>query len=102
MISSIRLLTLSTLLLTALQDDTRTGLTVRGTVQNFAPVTDEVLRNPALSDWLMLRHDYSATSYSPLDQISAANVKTLKLAWMWPMREGGTIQPGPLVYRGTL
>jgi len=102
MISSIRLLTLSTLLLTALQDDTRTGLTVRGTVQNFAPVTDEVLRNPALSDWLMLRHDYSATSYSPLDQISAANVKTLKLAWMWPMREGGTNQPAPLVYRGTL
>jgi len=83
-------------------DETRTGLTVRGTVQNFVPVTDAILRNPPPSDWLMLRHDYSATSYSPLTQISADNVKTLKLAWMWPMREGGTNQPAPIVYNGTL
>ena len=112
MISSIRLLTLSTLLLflcagavlsfTAFQDESRTGLTVRGTVQNFAQVTDEMLRKPAPGDWLMLRHDYSATSYSPLDQIKVDNVKTMKLAWMWPMREGGTNQPAPLVYNGTL
>jgi len=79
-----------------------TGLTVRGTVQNFVPVTDAILRNPAAADWLMLRHDYSATSYSPLDQITADNVKTLKLAWTWPMREGGTNQPAPIVYNGTM
>jgi len=66
------------------------------------PVTDAILRNPPPGDWLMLRHDYSATSYSPLTQISADNVKTLKLAWMWPMREGGTNQPAPIVYNGTL
>ena len=83
-------------------DERRTGLTVRGTVQNFVPVTDAILRNPAPSDWLMLRHDYSATSYSPLDQITVDNVKTLKLAWMWPMRESGTNQPAPIVYNGTL
>ena len=121
MISSIRLLSLSMLLLYlcagaalsftplqgrgsngSTQDESRTGLTVQGTVQNFAAVTDEMLRNPAPSDWLMLRHDYSATSYSPLDQITVDNVKTMKLAWMWPMREGGTNQPAPLVYNGTL
>jgi len=79
-----------------------TGLTVRGTVQNFVPVTDDMLRNPAAADWLMLRHDYSATSYSPLTQITTANVKDLKLAWMWPMRDGGTNQPAPLVYNGTM
>jgi alcohol dehydrogenase (cytochrome c) len=79
-----------------------TGLTVRGTVPNFVPVTDAILRNPAPTDWLMLRHDYSATSYSALDQITTDNVKTLKLAWMWPMREGGTNQPAPIVYNGTL
>jgi alcohol dehydrogenase (cytochrome c) len=84
------------------QEESRTGLTVRGTVQNFAPVTDEMLRNPAPGDWLMLRHDYSATSYSPLNQITVDNVNTMKLAWMWPMREGGTNQPAPLVYNGTL
>ena len=121
MISSIRLLSLSLFLLSlcagaalsftplqgrgsngSTQDESRTGLTVQGTVQNFAAVTDEMLRNPAPSDWLMLRHDYSATSYSPLDQITVDNVKTMKLAWMWPMREGGTNQPAPLVYNGTL
>src|SRR5262245_50026674 len=78
------------------------GVTVRGTVQNFVPVTDAILRNPAPTDWLMLRHDYSATSYSALDQITVDNVKTMRLAWMWPMREGGTNQPAPIVYNGTL
>src|SRR5688572_8238549 len=112
MISSRRLLSLLTLLLllcagaalsiTLPQAESRTGVTVRGTVQNFVPVTDAILRNPAAGDWLMLRHDYSATSYSPLNQINVDNVKTLKLAWMWPMREGGTNQPAPIVYNGTM
>src|SRR5262245_51775186 len=114
MTSSIRLVFVSSLLLAfcagvALsfvpaqgRDASPTGLTVRGTVQNFVPVTDAILRNPAPTDWLMLRHDYSATSYSPLDQINTDNVKTLKLAWMWPMRDGGTNEPAPLVYNGTL
>ena len=83
-------------------DESRTGLTVRGTVRNFVTVTDAMLRSPSPNDWLMLRHDYSATSYSALDQITVDNVKTMKLAWMWPMREGGTNQPAPLVYNGTL
>ena len=87
---------------TSTPDPSPIGLTVRGTVQNFVPVTDAILRNPATTDWLMLRHDYSATSYSALDQITTANVKTMKLAWMWPMREGGTNQPAPIVYNGTL
>ena len=50
----------------------------------------------------MLRRDYSATSYSPLTQITADNVDRLQLAWVWPMRDGGTNQPAPLVYNGTM
>ena len=112
MTSSLRVLILSTLLLALcagvalpfvpLQEPNPIGVTVRGTVQNFVPVTDQMLRNPAPTDWLMLRHDYSATSHSPLDQITADNVKTMKLAWMWPMRVGGTNPPAPIVYNGTL
>jgi alcohol dehydrogenase (cytochrome c) len=117
MTSSIRLLVFSTLFLAlcagaalsfvpfqqrGVTETSPAGLTVRGTVQNFVPVTDAILRNPAPTDWLMLRHDYSATSYSALDQITADNVKTMKLAWMWPMREGGTNQPAPIVYNGTM
>ena len=41
-------------------------------------------------------------SFSPLSQISASNVSQLQLAWIWPMRDGGTNQPAPLVYRGTI
>ncbi len=50
----------------------------------------------------MLRHDYGATSFSPLTEITAANAKQLTLAWIWPMRDGGTNQPAPVVYDGTM
>jgi alcohol dehydrogenase (cytochrome c) len=79
-----------------------TGLLVKGTVEDFQPATDQVLRNPAPGDWPMIRRDYSATSFSPLDDITAGNVSQLQLAWIWPMRDGGTNQPAPLVYRGTI
>ena len=79
-----------------------TGVTVHGTVKNFVPVTDATLRSPSDKDWLMLRHDYSATSYSPLAQVNADNAKLLQLAWIWPMHEGGTNQPAPIVYNGTM
>ncbi len=79
-----------------------TGLLVRGTVDDFVPLTDQVLRNPAPGDWPMIRRDYSASSFSPLDDITAGNVGQLQLAWIWPMRDGGTNQPAPLVYRGTI
>ena len=79
-----------------------TGVVVHGTVKGFVPVTDATLRNPSDRDWLMLRHDYSATSYSPLAQVTADNAKLLQLAWIWPMHEGGTNQPAPIVYNGTM
>jgi alcohol dehydrogenase (cytochrome c) len=79
-----------------------TGVIVAGTVQSFTPVTDAMLRNPAADDWLMLRHDYAATSFSPLSQITPDNAKLLQLEWIWPMRDGGTNQPAPLVYEGTM
>jgi alcohol dehydrogenase (cytochrome c) len=79
-----------------------TGLLVSGTVESFEPVTDQVLRNPAPGDWPMIRRDYSASSFSPLNEITAGNVAQLQLAWIWPMRDGGTNQPAPLVYRGTV
>jgi alcohol dehydrogenase (cytochrome c) len=79
-----------------------TGVLVAGTVANFEPVTDAVLRNPAPGDWPMIRRDYGASSFSPLNEITAGNVNRLRLAWIWPMRDGGTNQPAPLVYRGTI
>jgi alcohol dehydrogenase (cytochrome c) len=77
------------------------GLVVAGEVKNYTPVTDAMLRNPDPSDWLMIRHDYHANNYSPLNQITALNVKDLQLQWVWAMNEG-TNQPAPVVHNGIL
>src|SRR5262247_3282798 len=105
--------TLSVLLAAAQQSDGRgrgaqegpppvTGLTVTGEVQNFVSVTDAMLRKPDPGDWLMIRRDYSASDYSPLNQITKDNVKDLQLVWKHPMNEGGTNQPAPIVHNGVI
>ena len=33
-----------------------------------------MLRNPDPADWLMIRRDYKANSFSPLNQITTQNV----------------------------
>ncbi len=43
------------------------GITVAGKVKNYVPVTDAMLRNPDPGDWLMIRRNYQAWSYSPLN-----------------------------------
>lgn len=78
------------------------GMAVTGTVPNFDPLTAEELRNPAPGDWPMIRRDFAATSYSPLDEITPANVGDLELVYTHPMVEGGTNQPAPIVYNGVI
>jgi alcohol dehydrogenase (cytochrome c) len=78
------------------------GHTVKGEVKNYRPVTDEMLRHPADGDWLMIRRNYQAWSYSPLSQITTSNVKDLKLAWVWSMNDGGASQPTPVVHDGII
>ncbi len=80
------------------------GITVAGEVKNYVPVTDAMLRNPDPGDWLMLRRDYKATYYSPLNQITAQNVNELRLVWSWAMQEGASNgnQPAPIVHNGVL
>ncbi len=79
------------------------GLTVTGEVKNYQPVTDAMLRNPDPGDWLMIRRDYQASSYSPLAQITPGNVKKLRLVWEWAMNEGGGAnEPTPIVHNGII
>ena len=79
-----------------------TGLTVRGEVLDYTPVTDDMLRTPAPGDWLMVRRNYQGWSHSPLRQVTRDNVKNLRLAWVWAMNEGGPSQPMPVAHDGTL
>src|SRR5665213_1934774 len=78
------------------------GVTVQGEVKNYTPVTDAMLKNPDPGDWLMIRRNYQAWSYSPLTQVNATNVKDLQLVWTWAMNEGGANEPTPIVHNGVM
>ena len=78
------------------------GVTVAGEVEDFRPVTDAMLRQPDDGDWLMIRRNYEAWSYSPLAEIDRGNVGDLELAWIWAMNEGGWNAPSPIAYDGVL
>ena len=90
-----------TLIQQRIEPDRPTGVVATGTVENFSPVTNEMLTNPSPNDWLMLRGNYQAWSYSELEQINSNNVGDLKLEWMWNMHEGDG-EPSPLIYDGII
>ncbi len=80
-----------------------TGLTVKGELKSYVPVTDAMLRNPDPGDWLMVRRNYQAWSHSPLTEINASNVKGLQLAWTWAMNDGPQAnEPTPIVHNGVI
>jgi alcohol dehydrogenase (cytochrome c) len=81
---------------------TKFGLTLKGNIQNYVPVTDEMLRNPPDGDWLMFRRNYQGWSYSPLNQINTQNASSLTLKWMWSMPENGTMEITPMVHNGII
>jgi alcohol dehydrogenase (cytochrome c) len=70
-------------------------------VQNFKPVTAEMLVNPSPNDWLMYSRTYDAQRYSPLSQINKQNVNQLRLAWTRGMGPGQT-ESIPLAYNGVM
>jgi alcohol dehydrogenase (cytochrome c) len=61
-----------------------------------------MLANPDPADWLMIRRNFQGWSYSPLSEITTANVKNLRLKWVWSMNDGGASQPTPIVHGGTI
>jgi len=71
-------------------------------VENFKPVTQEMLENPAPEDWLMFSRTFDAQRYSPLDQINKENVSNLRTAWVRGIGTKGEIQSIPLVYNGVM
>jgi alcohol dehydrogenase (cytochrome c) len=71
------------------------------TIENFVPVTDEMLQNPDPADWLMWRRTLNNWGYSPLDQIDRRNVNELQLVWTHRLADGD--QEGTaLVYDGIM
>jgi alcohol dehydrogenase (cytochrome c) len=68
---------------------------------SYAPVTDEVLRNPNPNDWIMVRGNYEGYGFSSLKQIEKSNVKNLQLVWARTM-ETGVNEGAPLVHDGVM
>ena len=67
----------------------------------FPAVTDAMIQNPAPGDWLMWRRTLNSWGYSPLTEITANNVRNLRMVWTRALGPG--IQEGtPLVYNGVM
>jgi len=72
------------------------------TVAAFAqPVTDKMLAEPDPADWLMWRRTLNSWGYSPLNQITRANVSKLKMVWTRGMGPG-VQEATPLVHNGVM
>ena len=67
----------------------------------FVPVTDEMLQDPAPGDWLMWRRTLDGWGYSPLDQVNRDNVGELRLVWTRALGAGRQ-QGTPLVHDGVM
>ena len=68
---------------------------------DFVPVTDAMLQDPAPEDWLTWRRTTDGWGYSPLDQIDRENVGDLRMVWSRGLTQG--FQSGtPLAYGGVL
>ena len=67
----------------------------------FVPVTDAMLQNPADGDWLMFRRTLDSWGYSPLDEIDRENVGELRMVWTRNLDQG-TGEITPLAYGGVL
>jgi PQQ-dependent dehydrogenase (methanol/ethanol family) len=72
-----------------------------GTVQNYKPVTADMLLNPSPDDWLQFSRTYDAWRYSPLKQITTKNVAKLHIAWVKGL-PAGTTETIPLVHDGVI
>ena len=69
---------------------------------DFVPVTDAMLQDPAPADWLMWRRTLNSWGYSPLDQIDRENVSDIRMVWSRGLGAGSLQQGTPLVYNGVM
>ena len=71
-------------------------------LQNYTPVTAERLRKPEDGNWLLFRRTYDGWGYSPLSQVTPANVGRLELAWSFATGQVEGHQAPPIVNNGVM
>ena len=71
-------------------------------IGDYKAVTQERLENPEPGNWLMFRGNYAGWGYSPLDQITAENVKELVPVWSLSTGQAEAHQAPPIVNNGVM
>jgi alcohol dehydrogenase (cytochrome c) len=71
-------------------------------LRGYQPVTADRLKNPEDSNWLMVRRTYDGWGYSPLDQITPANVNRLRPVWVFSTGEARVHESPPIVNNGAM
>jgi alcohol dehydrogenase (cytochrome c) len=71
-------------------------------LQNYAAVTAERLRKPEDANWMLFRRTYDGWGYSPLSEVTPANVGRLELAWSFATGQVEGHQAPPIVNNGVM
>src|ERR1700704_397349 len=78
------------------------GVRAQQPTRRFVPVTDAMLQKPDPADWLMWRRTLDGWGFSPLNQITRANVSQLKMAWTRGLIGPGNQEGTPLIHGGVM
>ena len=68
----------------------------------YTPVTEARLKSPQDGDWMMNRRTYDGWGYSPLTQITTANVARLKPVWSFSTGMVNGHEAAPTVHDGVM
>ena len=68
----------------------------------YKPVTLDRLKSPDAGDWLMVRRTWDGWGYSPLEQITPANVARLQPAWVVSTGVTNGHEAPPIVNNGVM
>ena len=71
-------------------------------LESYKPVTSERLKKPGDGDWLMVRRTYDGWGYSPLAQITPANVARLHPVWVFATGVNNGHEAPPIVNAGVM
>ncbi len=71
-------------------------------LKSYQPVTAERLLKPGDGEWLMIRRTYDGWGYSPLDQVTPANVARLQPVWVFATGAMNGHEAPPLVNNGVM
>src|SRR4030095_14010829 len=69
-------------------------------LQTYPPVSADLLQTPPDGDWPVVRRTYEGWGYSPLQQITPANVARLQPVWSMSTGMTSGHQAPPIVHGG--